>query len=197
MYLQQPPATPEADRLYQANLDGEGFVMNLTRLWAWRPEICEGFASLRGRLMGDSSLSKKELATIVCSTVATLGDSYCAFAWGRQLAAASDERTAASVIAAADDGELSPRERALAAWARKVTRDPNSTTKHDVDSLRAAGLSDREIFEATALVAFRLAFSTVNDALGVAPDWQVAEAAPPAVRAAVTFGRAPAPRDAG
>ena len=41
-----------------------------------------------------------------------------------------------------------------------------------------------------------LAFSTVNDALGVPPDWQVAEAAPPAVRAAVTFGREPAARDA-
>ncbi|HSV50668.1 MAG TPA: hypothetical protein VLJ57_01025, partial [Burkholderiaceae bacterium] len=59
-----------------------------------------------------------------------------------------------------------------------------------VDTLRAAGLSDQEIFEATVFVAFRMAFSTVNDALGVEPDAQVAEAAPPEVREAVTYGRA-------
>jgi hypothetical protein len=59
--------------------------------------------------------------------------------------------------------------------------------------LREVGLGEREIFEATAFVAFRLAFSTVNDALGAAPDKQLADAAPPTVRAAVDFGRAPSP----
>ena len=43
-----------------------------------------------------------------------------------------------------------------------------------------------EIFEATAFVAFRLAFSTVNDALGAQPDWQLVAAAPQRVRAAVS-----------
>jgi hypothetical protein len=55
-------------------------------------------------------------------------------------------------------------------------------------------LSEREIFEATVFVALRLAFSTVNDALGVRPDWQVADAVPPEVRRAVTFGRPSAER---
>ena len=54
------------------------------------------------------------------------------------------------------------------------------------------GVDDREIFEATAFVAFRLAFSTVNDALGAAPDKQLADDAPHAVRDAVSFGRPPA-----
>ena len=52
-----------------------------------------------------------------------------------------------------------------------------------------AGLADREIFEATAYVAFRLAFSTVNDALGAQPDEELVAEAPPEVRAAVTYGR--------
>jgi hypothetical protein len=50
-------------------------------------------------------------------------------------------------------------------------------------------LSEQEIFEATVFIAFRLAFSTVNDALGARPDWQLAAAASPEVRDAVTFGR--------
>ena len=34
----------------------------------------------------------------------------------------------------------------------------------------------------TVFVAFRLAFSTVNDALGARPDWQIAAAAPATIR---------------
>ena len=68
-------------------------------------------------------------------------------------------------------------------------RDPNGATATHVDDLRKAGLSDREIFEATAFIALRLAFSTVNDALGARPDEQLVAAAPPEVRAAVAYGR--------
>lgn len=127
---------------------------------------------------------------MVCSTAASLGDSYCALAWGKKLAAASDPSTAAAVLRGWGGGELTARDAALSAWARKVVRDPNATTAADVDELRAAGLSELEIFEATVFIALRLALSTVNDALGVTPDWQVAAAAPQEVRSAVTFGRA-------
>jgi hypothetical protein len=40
------------------------------------------------------------------------------------------------------------------------------------------------------LAAFRVAFSTVNDALGARPDRALADAAPPEVREAVSYGRA-------
>jgi hypothetical protein len=72
-------------------------------------------------------------------------------------------------------------------------RDPNATTERDLARLREVGLGDREIFEATAWIGFRLAFSTVNDALGASPDRQLADAAPDPIRAAVTYGRAPTP----
>jgi hypothetical protein len=71
-----------------------------------------------------------------------------------------------------------------------VVEDPNATTREDVEELKAAGLSEAEIFEATLFVAFRLAFSTVNDALGTRPDRRLAQSVPPAVLASVTFGRA-------
>ena len=58
-------------------------------------------------------------------------------------------------------------------------------------------MTDREIFESTVFIAFRLAFSTVSDALGINPDWQLAAQVPHQVLAAVDFGRkvtdAPAP----
>ena len=193
MFLPSPSETETTVRLQQQDMADRGHVMNLTRLWAWRPDVFEGFAALRATLMKGSTLTQRDWGVLVCATAASLGDSYCALAWGRTLAGAADTATAVSVLQDAPENELTPRDQALSRWARQVVKDPNSSSAQDVDLLRAAGLSDREIFEATAFIAFRLAFSSVNDALGVQPDWEVAAAAPAEVRAAVDFGRPAAP----
>lgn len=190
MFIPAPDDSAETAKVYESSAKAQGFVMNLTQAWAWRPEVFEGFASLRGQLTNNSSLSKRELAVMVCATAGKLGDSYCSLAWGRTLAKEAGAATAAAVITGGPADALTDRERVLAAWARKMVADPNATTASDVDALRKAGLSDREVFEATLFIAFRQAFSTVNDALGANPDRELAEQVPPEVRAAVTFGRA-------
>lgn len=192
MFIASPEDTVETAKVYKSSAASQGFVMNLTRAWAWRPEVFEGFAALRNQLTDQSTLSKRELAVLVCAAASELGDSYCSLAWGGTLAKEAGATTAAAVISNASGGALTERDRALAAWARKVVANPNATTTADVDALRGAGLSEREIFEATTFVAFRQAFSTVNDALGINPDRQLAVQAPAEVRAAVTFGRAAA-----
>ena len=65
------------------------------------------------------------------------------------------------------------------------TRRPPPTSQ----SLRDAGFDDAQIFAISVFVALRIAFSTVNDALGAQPDQQLGVDAPDAVRDAVTFGR--------
>jgi uncharacterized peroxidase-related enzyme len=189
MFLKTPPEDSATAALYKEDLDGDGYVMNLTRLWAWRPDVAKAFVDLRKMLMAGSSLSVRERAVIVCATASTLGDSYCGLAWGKRLADATDPATAAAVLGSGDPPALNAREKALLAWAREVVRSPNATKAADVERLRSVGLSEREIFEATALVAFRAAFATVNDALGAKPDWQLAHAAPEEVRAAISYGR--------
>jgi alkylhydroperoxidase family enzyme len=77
----------------------------------------------------------------------------------------------------------------MAAWARKIVKDPNSTTPTDVQALRDAGLNDEQIFAITTFVALRVAFSTVNDALGAHPDAQLVADLPKEVVDAVTYGR--------
>ncbi|HEX5093144.1 MAG TPA: hypothetical protein VFV84_10700 [Burkholderiales bacterium] len=192
MFIAAPQDSVETAKVYESSAASQGFVMNLARAWAWRPEVFDGFAALRNQLSGHSTLSKRELAVLVCAAASELGDSYCSLAWGRTLAQEAGAVAAASVIGNAANDTLTSRERTLAAWARKVVANPNATTPTDVERLREAGLGDREIFEATTFVAFRLAFSTVNDALGVNPDRRLAERVPAEVRAAVSFGRAPA-----
>lgn len=189
MFLGEPPASEAADAAYDDDREADGYVNNLTRLWCWRPDLHASFATLRGSLNDESALTDRDRAVLVTATAAQREDSYCSLAWGARLARLSDDATAAQVIAGVPASALSAREAALAAWARQVVRDPNATTDGDIVRLREVGLGDREIFEATTFVAFRLAFSTINDALGAAPDKQLADAAPALVRGAVSYGR--------
>jgi uncharacterized peroxidase-related enzyme len=189
MFLDDPPETPQASATYDAAREGDGYVANYARLWCWRPDLFKSFVDLRLALMGSTTLSDREQAILVTTTVSQFGDSYCSLAWGSKLAKLADAETAGGIIAGEVPGELSAREAALCAWCRAVVRDPMTTTAEQVDALRAAGFDDREIFEATLLLSLRLAFSTVNDSLGAEPDRQLADGVPDPVRAAVTFGR--------
>ena len=189
MFLRPPPPNEANSALYSRDVADDGYVSNFTRLWAWRPDVFDAFFNLRKLLTEQVSLSPRERSILVCAAAANLGDSYCALAWGTTLASACSPMTAAAVLQRKQASELTPRENALATWAGQVVNAPNSVTAEDVDHLRVAGLTDEEIFDATVLVAFRLAFSTVNDALGARPDRQLGAAAPAAVRDAVVYGR--------
>jgi uncharacterized peroxidase-related enzyme len=186
MFLHLPPANETVATLYERASAEDGYVANLTKLWAWRPDVLESFTELRKLLVTHSTLSDRERAVLVCATASSVGDAYCALAWGTRLAQQADPATAAEILQITDVHGITARERALLRWARQLVRDPNGTTADDVESMRKAGLVESEIFEATVFIAFRLAFSTVNDALGAQPDSQLADAAPAEVRRAVT-----------
>ena len=187
-FLEAPPASPGVQRLYDGDLADRGFVMNLSTVWAHDPEARLALVELLDGVARRGGLSMRERGILISACASTLGDSYCSLAWGARLAEEAGPDVAAAVLTGTDEG-LTDAERALAAWARSVTADPNAITAADVEALRAAGLDDARIFAVTAFVALRQAFSTVNDALGAAPDPQLRDDAPPAVRDAVTWGR--------
>ena len=189
MFLSTPIEDERVRALYGSDKKGEGYVMNLTRLWAWRPELMQAFVELRKNLMKQTTLTQRELAVLVCCTARTLRDSYCSLAWGKRLSDASDPEIAAALLSSGDASSLSEREAALARWAEHVVNDPNAISRIDVDTLRSVGLSEQEIFDATLFISLRLAFSTVNDALGAEPDAELVAKTPLQVRHAVNYGR--------
>ena len=190
-FLQDPPVSPQVQALFDEDLDDGGYVWNVSRLWAHQPGTVNGLFDLMSAAFKPSGLSFRQRAILVIAAASALGDSYCSLAWSAKLGQASDPALAAEVVNGGDAG-LTDQEKAMAAWARKVVRDPNATTPADVQALRDAGLDDGQVFAVTAFVALRLAFSTINDALGAQPDAQLAESLPAEVRGAVTFGRPPA-----
>ena len=176
-FLREPEPTPEVRRLYDGDVDDLGYVMNASRVWAHVPGAHEVLFDLMGRAVRAGALTFRQRGILVAACASTLGDSYCSLAWGTKLAGEADPELAAGVLRG-DDAGLDAQERALARWARAVARDPNGTTAADVAALREAGLDDAQVVAVTLFVAARLAFSTVNDALGAAPDRELTERAP-------------------
>jgi uncharacterized peroxidase-related enzyme len=187
-FLEEPPPSPAVRALFDEDISEDGYIANATRLWAHQPDTVSALFDLMSQAFERSGLSFRQRGILVIAAASALGDSYCSLAWSGKLGQAEDPALAAAVLTGSGEG-LTEQEAALAAWARKVARDPNATTPAEIQALRDTGLDDGQIFTITAFVALRLAFATVNDALGAQPDRQLAQSLPSAVRDAVTFGR--------
>lgn len=198
-FLGPAPDSAGARALYDGDLSGLGYVMNLSRLWAHLPSAQPALSALLDQAVDAAGLTYRQRGVLIAAAASTLGDSYCSLAWGSRLAGAAGEEVAGSVLRGGDAG-LDPREQALARWARLVVADPSGTAPEDVAELRAAGFDDQQVFAVTLFVALRVAFSSVNGALGAPPDAEVHAAAPQTVLEAVDFGRpavgSPRPGDA-
>ena len=65
---------------------------------------------------------------------------------------------------------LNEVDRALCAYAEKLTHAPSAMGEADVAALRAAGLDDVAIHDATQIIGFFNYINRVADALGVEPE---------------------------
>ena len=189
-FLGAAPSDEQVQQMIDGDLTGQGYVANQTRLWAYAPGALAALSHAMSVAVDMAGLEMAERSLLVTATASAMGDSYCTLAWGSKLARYVGADSAAAT-ARGDDSTLDDGPRAIAAWARQVVRDPNGTDAAQVARLRALGLDDRQVFAVTLFVALRIAFSTVNDALGAVPDQQLVAGAPAALVDAVDFGRLP------
>jgi SAM-dependent methyltransferase/alkylhydroperoxidase family enzyme len=181
LLLADAVATPEVQALADDDIAALGFVTNATRLWMHDPALHDQLFDLiigSGRATG-LSVAERAVATIVAA--AEVGDTYCPLAWGQKLAKETTPELAASVLGGSVD-LLDDRGKALAAWALQVARDPQGVTNAELDGLVRVGFDDRQILNLTLFIALRIAFSTVNGALGARPEPAYAEYVDPVVR---------------
>jgi uncharacterized peroxidase-related enzyme len=188
-FLGPPPSSARGQQMFDEDAAQLGYVMNLSRLWAHRPALHDALGDLMQAASDAAGLSLRQRGILVTACASTVGDSYCSLAWGQKLADEVGDPELAAGVLRGDDTRLEPSEQALARWARLVARDPNAVRAADVQAVRDAGFDDEEILAITTYLAVRIAFSTVNDALGVRPDRGLGETVPAPVREAVTYGR--------
>ena len=66
--------------------------------------------------------------------------------------------------------DLSPADRALCAFAEKLTQRPQDSTAEDIAQLRQHGFDDRGIHDAVQIIGFFNYINRVAEALGVEPE---------------------------
>lgn len=172
------PAPAEAElpadlqELFAKNREKPGFVPNVFRALSLRPAVLRGFIALYDALMSaEGGLSKAERELIAVAVSAQNRCHYCLVSHGAALRIrAKDARLADTVAANYRAAALSPRQRAMLDYAVKVTHASAEVDEDDLESLRAAGLGDEEIFDLTQIAAFFNYSNRAASALGMRPN---------------------------
>ena len=86
---------------------------------------------------------------------------------GAALTAESGQEALAEAVASGRIDELPGRLPTLLRYALKLTLTPWEVEKHDLESMRASGLTDRDIVDANQVVAYFNYVNRVADGLGV------------------------------
>ncbi|MCB1865226.1 MAG: hypothetical protein KDG50_07320 [Chromatiales bacterium] len=149
-----------------------GFVPNAVRLDSINPDhLARHWAEIK-EAMQHPSLSQPLFATIRLLASEMERCEYCVgLNAGMLMQMCKLDVDAVNAIKADPDAApLDGRESALLRFVMKALKDSNSTDAADIQVLRDAGLSDREIFDALAHGAQQIAADIILNAFKVDPD---------------------------
>jgi uncharacterized peroxidase-related enzyme len=133
-----------------------GFVPNVFLAYASRPEHFRAFMQYHDLLMkGPSGLSRAEREAIVLAVSAENECLYCVTAHGAALRILGKDTILADQIATNwRTADLSPRLRAILTFASHVNEPGFTASEEEIAKLRAAGLSEQDVWDVAAVAAF-------------------------------------------
>ncbi len=174
-------ASGELGELYRRVASPGGQVDAVLRIHSLRPRTLAAHLALYKSALHalPSGLSGRERELVGCLVSSLNGCAYCVAHHGAALArrlrgrVAHPEEAAAALVEEALDHEarpsaaLTPRERALCDYARKLTLDPAAMVPADLEPLREADLDDAAILDLNQVVAYFAYVNRVVVGLGV------------------------------
>ena len=133
-----------------------GFVPNVFLALAHRPAEFRAFFAYHDALMEkEGGLSKAEREMIVVATSGANQCLYCVVAHGAILRIrAKNPHIADQVATNWRKADLTPRQRAMLAFAMKVSRSAETVDDGDFEALRAQGFDDEDAWDIGAIAAF-------------------------------------------
>jgi uncharacterized peroxidase-related enzyme len=142
--------------IYEKNRAKIGFVPNVFRAYARRPEHFRAFMHYHDVLMrGESGLSRPEREAIVVAVSAENRCLYCVVAHGAALRVLGKDPILAEQIATNwRSADLTPRWRAMLAFASSVNQPGFVAGEEQLAELRARGFSDDDIWDIAAIAGF-------------------------------------------
>jgi uncharacterized peroxidase-related enzyme len=174
-WLDLPPATatPDIAALFARTRDKLGYVRHSQRATAHRPALtlAQDALSRAVNTDADGGLTRAERELIALVVSAENRCEPCVFGHAAALREATgDPARVARIEVNYRHAGLSPRERALADYALRITRAPGEIEAGDIDRLRQAGLTELQILDAAAIAAYFNFSNRLNSALGVPPN---------------------------
>jgi uncharacterized peroxidase-related enzyme len=163
----------EATQAYFAKCEEKlGLVPNVLLSYAFDEKKLRAFTEMYNDLMlGDSGLSKLEREMIAVAVSSVNHCYYCLTAHGaavRQLS--GDPKLGEQMAMNYRAAELSPRQKAMLDFAVKLTERPDLIEEADRQGLRAAGFSDRDIWDIASVAAFFNMSNRVAAAVDMRPN---------------------------
>jgi uncharacterized peroxidase-related enzyme len=145
---------PERKLFAKAN-EVIGFVPNVFRAYAWRPERFRAwFGHFKNVMEGTDGLSAREREMISVTVSQVNQCLYCLVAHGAALRELSDDKVDADRLTLDyRRADLTPRERAMLDFVVKVTVRPVECEESDLDALRASGFSDEDVWDVIEVAA--------------------------------------------
>ncbi|MEM9064869.1 MAG: peroxidase-related enzyme [Planctomycetota bacterium] len=155
--IHEADATGKLAELYQRFGSPDGTVDNVLKAHAINPDSLEAHIALYVQsLHRPSPLSRAERELVGTAVSDANGCTYCREHHGRgaERLLPDDRKEVARAVMAGDYSTLTDRERAMVDYAVKLTRTPAEITAADVDALRDAGLTDREVLDLAQVVGY-------------------------------------------
>jgi uncharacterized peroxidase-related enzyme len=133
-----------------------GFIPNIFVALAHRPDECRAFFAYHDALMlREGGLTKAEREMIVVATSAANDCLYCIVAHGALVRIyAKNPLVADQVAANYRKADITPRQKAMLAFALKVATNSVAIDDADFDALRAHGFSTEDIWDIGGIAAF-------------------------------------------
>ena len=170
--LAPAPLTPAMEAYFAKCEEKLGFVPNVLKAYGFDMAKLEAFVALYNDLMlAPSGLSKLEREMIAVAVSSHNRCYYCLVAHGaavRQLS--GDPVLGELMVMNYRAAPLSPRQRAVLDFAVKLTAEPWKVEDEDRARLRAAGFTDRDIWDISAVAAFFNMSNRVASATDMRPN---------------------------
>jgi uncharacterized peroxidase-related enzyme len=133
-----------------------GFIPNVFVALAHRPDEFRAFFAYHDALMlKEGGLTKAEREMIVVATSGANDCLYCIVAHGAILRVYAKDRFVADEVAVNyREANITPRQKAMLAFALKVALESAHIVDEDFAALRAHGFSDEDVWDIGAIAAF-------------------------------------------
>ncbi len=166
------PLPEQTQKYFDICQEKLGLVPNVLRAYAFDIDKLNSFTAMYNDLMlADSGLSKleREMIAVVVSSINRCW--YCQVAHGatvRQLSGRPELGEALVMNWRA--AELDARQHSILCFAEKITKSSADITECDRTNLRAAGLSDRDIWDIVNVAGFFNMTNRIASATGMKPN---------------------------